>query len=139
MIYAKFKKQNKRKECKKNMMTYFEMVKKDIENAILDGYYNEVIYYNKQDKVKLYSKLLIQMWNDEHITGNSCGGYYFYLADTIKAVQENIEEVRIAYNFFDYDLAEDLNNNNYIEIDSRTRCYFLMVVLYEVLKETKTI
>lgn len=121
------------------MMTYFEMVKKDIENAILDGYYNEVIYYNKQDKVKLYSKLLMQMWNDECITGNSCGGYYFDLADTIKMVQENIEEVRNAYNFFDYDLTEDLDNCNYIEIDARTRCYFLMVVLYEVLKETKTI
>lgn len=120
------------------MMTYFEMVKKDIENAILDGYYDEVIYYNKQDKVKLYSKLLMQMWNDEHITG-ICGGYYFQVADTIKMVQENIEEVRIAYNFFDYDLTEDLNNSNYIEIDLRTRCYFLMVVLYEVLKETKTI
>lgn len=121
------------------MTTYFEMVKKDVENAILDGYYNEVIYYNKQDKVKLYSKLLIQMWNDEHITGNSRGGYYFDLADTIKMVQGNIEEVRNAYNFFNYDLAEDLDNRNYIEIDSRTRCYFLMVVLYEVLKETKTI
>ena len=121
------------------MMTYFEMVKKDIDNAILDGYYNEVIYYNKQDKVKLYSKLLMQMWNDEHITGNSLGGYYFELADTIKMVQENIEEVRNAYNFFNYDLAEDLDNINYIEIDSRTRCYFLMVVLYEVLEETKTI
>lgn len=121
------------------MTTYFEMVKRDIKNAILDGYYNEVIYYNKKDKVKLYSKLLIQMWNDEYITGNSCGGYYFELADTIKMVQENIEEVRNAYNFFDYDLAEDLDNRNYIEIDSRTRCYFLMVTLYEVLKETKTI
>lgn len=119
------------------MMTYFEMVKKDIDNAILDGYYNEVIYYNKQDK-KLYSKLLMQMWHDECITGNS-RGYYFDLADTIKMVQENIEEVRIAYNFFDYDLTEDLDNRNYIEIDSRTRCYFLMVILYEVLKETKTI
>lgn len=32
----------------KNTMTYFEMVKKDIENAILDGYYNEAIYYNKK-------------------------------------------------------------------------------------------
>lgn len=137
MIYAKFKK-NKRKEYK-NMMTYFEMVKKDIDNAILDGYYNEVIYYNKQDKVKLYSKLLMQMWNDECITGNSCGGYYFELTNTIKMVKENIEEVRRAYNFFDYDLAEDLDNRNYIEIDSRTRCYFLMVVLYEILKETKTI
>lgn len=121
------------------MMTYFEMVKKDIKNAILDGYYNEVIYYNKKDKVKLYSKLLTQMWNDECITGNSCGGYYFKLANTIKMVQGNIEEVRNAYNFFDYDLAEDLDNRNYIEIDSRTRCYFLTVVLYEVLKETKTI
>lgn len=121
------------------MTTYFEMVKKDIENAILDGYYDEVILNNKQDKVKLYAKLLAQMWNDEHITGNSCGGYYLYLEDTIEIVQENIEEVRIAYNFFDYDLTEDLDNRNYIEIDSRTRCYFLMVVLYEVLKETKTI
>lgn len=138
MIYVKFKKAKKERNTK-NMMTYFEMVKKDIENAILDGYYNEVIYYNKKDKVKLYSKLLMQMWNDEHITGNSRGGYYFYLADTIKMVQENIEEVRNAYNFFDYDLTEDLDNRNYIEIDSRTRCYFLMVVLYEVLKETKTI
>lgn len=132
------KSKTKRKECK-NMMTYFEMVKKDIENSILDGYYNVVIYYNKKDKVKLYSKLLIQMWNDEHITGNSRGGYYFELADTIKMVQENIEEVRKAYNFFDYDLTEDLDNRNYIEIDSRTRCYFLTIVLYEVLKETKTI
>lgn len=121
------------------MMTYFEMVKKDVENAILDGYYNEVIYYNKKNKVKLYSKLLIQMWNDECITGNSCGGYYFKPANTIKMVQENIEEVRNAYNFFDYNLTEDLDNRNYIEIDSRTRCYFLMVVLYEVLKKTKTI
>ena len=121
------------------MMTYFKMVKRDIENAILDGYYDVVILNNKQNKVKLYSKLLIQMWNDEHITGNSCDGYYFHVADTIKMVQENIEEVRKAYNFFDYNLAEDLNNNNYIEIDSRTRCYFLMVILYEVLKETKTI
>ena len=54
-------------------------------------------------------------------------------------VQKNIEEVREAYSFFDYDLTEDLNNSHYIDIDSRTRCYFLMVVLYEVLKETKTI
>ena len=120
-------------------MTYFEMVKKDVTNAIVDGYYNEVIFNNKRDKVKLYSKLLIQMWNDEHITGNSCGGYYFKPFDTIKMVQENIEEVRMAYNFFDYDLAEDLNHRNYIEIDSRTRCYFLTIVLYKVLKETKTI
>lgn len=121
------------------MMTYFEMVKKDIENAILDGYYNEVIYYNKKDKVKLYSKLLMQMWNDECITGNSYGSYYFKPANTIRMVQGNIEEVRTAYNFFNYDLTEDLNNNNYAEIDSRTRCYFLMVVLYKALKETKTI
>lgn len=121
------------------MMTYFEMVKKDIENAIVDGYYDIVIYNNKKDKVKLYSKLLMQMWNDEHITGNSHDGYYFEVADTIKMVQENIEEVRKAYNFFDYDLTEDLDNCNYIEIDSRTRCYFLTIVLYEVLKETKTI
>lgn len=54
-------------------------------------------------------------------------------------VKENIEEVRKAYSFFDYDLAEDLDHRNYIEIDSRTRCYFLTVVLYEVLKETKII
>ena len=121
------------------MMTYFEMVKKDIENAILDGYYNEVILNNKQDKVKLYSKLLIQMWNDECITGNSCGGYYFKLANTIKMVKENVEEVRRVYNFFDYDLTKDLDHSNYIEIDSRTRCYFLTVVLYEVLKEIKII
>ena len=120
-------------------MTYFEMVKRDIKSAIFEGCYDIVILDNKQDKVKLYAKLLAQMWNDEYITGNSCGGYYFELADTIKMVQENIEEVRIAYNFFDYDLTEDLDNRNYIEIDSRTRCYFLMVVLYEVLKETKTI
>ena len=121
------------------MTTYFEMVKRDIKSAILDGYYDMVILNNKQDKVKLYVKLLVQMWNDEHITGNSRGGYYFELTDTIKMVQENIEEVRKAYNFFDYDLTEDLDNRNYIEIDSRTRCYFLTVVLYEVLKETKTI
>ena len=124
------------------MTTYFEMVKRDIKNAILDGCYNEVIYYNKknkEDKVKLYSKLFTQMWNDEFITGNSCSGYYWNTADTIKMVQENIEEVREAYSFFDYDLTEDLDHSNYIEIDSRTRCYFLTVVLYEVLKETKTI
>lgn len=121
-------------------MTYFEMVKKDVENAIIDGYYNEVISNNKCDKVKLYSKLLIQMWNDEHITGNNCtGGYYFDVANTIKMIKENIEEVRTAYNFFDYDLTEDLNNENYLEIDSRTRCYFLTVVLYKVLKEIKMI
>lgn len=120
-------------------MTYSEMVKKDIKNAIVDGYYDVVISNNKWDKVKLYSKLLIQMWNDEHITGNSCDGYYFKVADTIKMVQENIEEIRKAYNFFDYDLTEDLDRSNYIEIDSRTRCYFLTIVLYEVLKETKTI
>jgi hypothetical protein len=52
-------------------------------------------------------------------------------------VQENMEEVRNAYSFFDYDLTEALNNSHYIEIDSRTRCYFLTVVLYEVLKEIK--
>ena len=121
------------------MTTYFEMVKKDIKNAILDGYYDVVILNNKQDKVKLYVKLLTQMWNDEHITGNSCGGYYFNRANTIKMVQENIEEVRAAYSFFDYDLTEDLNKHNYFEIDSRTRCYFLTVVLYEVLKEIKII
>jgi len=132
------KKQNKRKE-RKNMTTYFEMVKKDIKNAILDGYYDIVILDNKQDKVKLYVKLLTQMWNDEYITGNSCGGYYSHVADTIKMVQENIEEVREVYSFFDYDLTEDLNNSNYIEIDSKTRCYFLMVVLYEALKEIKII
>ena len=120
------------------MMTYFEMVKKDIENAILDGYYNEVILNNKQDKVKLYAKLLAQIWNDEHITG-IYGGYYFKPANAIKMVQENIEEVRNAYSFFNYDLTEDLDHNNYIEIDSRTRCYFLMVALYEVLKEIKII
>jgi hypothetical protein len=121
------------------MTTYFEMVKKDIKNAILDGYYDIVILNNKQDKVKLYVKLLTQMWNDEHITGNSCGGYYFKPANAIKMVQENIEEVRNAYSFFDYDLTEALNNSHYIEIDSRTRCYFLTVVLYEVLKEIKII
>ena len=120
-------------------MTYFEMVKKDVKNAIVDGYYNEVISNNKWDKVKLYSKLLIQMWNDEHITGNSCDGYYFDLANTIKMIQENIEEVRMAYDFFDYDLTKDLDYSNYTEIDSRTRCYFLTTVLYEVLKETKII
>jgi hypothetical protein len=121
------------------MATYFEMVKKDIENAILDGYYDVVILNNKQDKVKLYVKLLTQMWNDEHITGNSCGGYYFEPFNAITMVQENIEEVRDAYSFFNYDLTEDLNKRNYIEIDSRTRCYFLTVVLYEVLKEIKMI
>ena len=121
-------------------MTYFEMVKKDVKNAIVDGYYNTVISNNKWDKVKLYSKLLIQMWNDEHITGNGCGGgYYFDLANTIKMIQENIEEVRTAYDFFDYDLTKDLDYSNYTEIDSRTRCYFLTIVLYEVLKETKII
>lgn len=120
-------------------MTYFEMVKKDIENAIIDGYYDVDIILNKQDKVKLYSKLLTQMWNNEHITGNSCGGYYFEPFNAITMVKENIEEVRKAYSFFDYDLAEDLDYRNYIEIDSRTRCYFLTVVLYEVLKETKII
>lgn len=120
-------------------MTYSEMVKKDIENAIVDGYYDVVISNNKWDKVKLYSKLLVQMWNDEHITGNTDNGYYFDIPNTIKTVQENIEEVRNAYDFFNYDLIEDLEHNNYIEIDSRTRCYFLIIVLYEVLKETKTI
>lgn len=120
-------------------MTYFEMVKRDIENAIVDNYYDVVISNNKQDKVKLYSQLLIQMWNDEHITGNSYGGYYFEPFNAITMVQENIEEVRKAYSFFDYDLTEDLDHRNYIEIDSRTRCYFLTVVLYEVLKETKII
>jgi hypothetical protein len=121
------------------MTTYFEMVKKDIKNAILDGYYETTILLNKHDKVKLYAKLLTQMWNDEHITGNSCGGYYFKPANAIKMVQENMEEVRNAYSFFDYDLTEALNNSHYIEIDSRTRCYFLTVVLYEVLKEIKII
>ena len=121
------------------MMTYFEMVKRDIKNAILDGYYDIVILDNEQDKVKLYAKLLAQMWNDEYITGNSCGGYYWHTADTIKMVQENIQEVREAYSFFDYDLTKDLDHSNYIEIDSRTRCYFLTVVLYEVLKEIKII
>lgn len=29
------------------MMTYFEMVKKDIKNAILDGYYYEVLKETK--------------------------------------------------------------------------------------------
>lgn len=121
-------------------MTYFEMVKKDVKNAIIDNYYDVVISNNKQDEVKLYSKLLTQMWNDENITGNNIdGGYYYNVADTIKMVQENIEEVRTAYNFFGYDLTEDLDNSNYFEIDSRTRCYFLTIVLYEVLKETKTI
>ena len=121
------------------MKKYFEMVKKDIENAIIDGYYDIVILNNKQDKVKLYVKLLTQMWNDEYITGNSCSGYYFKPINSIKMVQENIEEVRNAYSFFDYDLTEALDNSRYIEIDSRTRCYFLTVVLYEVLKEIKII
>jgi hypothetical protein len=121
------------------MTTYFEMVKKDIKNAILDGYYDVDILLNKQDKVKLYAKLLTQMWNDEHITGNSGGGYYFEPFNTITMVHENIEEVRSAYSFFGYDLTEDLNKRNYIEIDARTRCYFLTVVLYEVLKEIKMI
>ena len=121
------------------MITYFEMVKRDIKSAIFEGYYDVVILDNKQDKVKLYAKLLTQMWNDENITGNSCGGYYWHTADTIKMVQEHIQEVRVAYSFFDYDLTEDLDHSNYIEIDSRTRCYFLTVVLYETLKEIKII
>lgn len=120
-------------------MTYFEMVKKDVKNAIVDGYYDVVISNNKQDKVKMYSKLLTQMWNDEHITGNPCSGYYFDTPNTIKMIQENIEEVRTAYSFFNYDLTEDLDYSDYIKIDSRTRCYFLTIVLYEVLKETKVI
>lgn len=120
-------------------MTYFEMVKKDVRNAIEDGYYDATISNNKWDKVKMYSQLLKQMWDDEHITGISYGGYYFQTSKTIKMVQENMEEVRKAYDFFDCDLMRELEYSNYIEIDSKTRCYFLINVLYDVLKETKTI
>lgn len=122
-------------------MTYLEMVKKDIRNAVEDGYYNVVIYNidNRKDGVKRYSQLLKQMWNDEHITGNSSGGYYYYPQTTIKTIQENIKEVKGAYDFFDCDLEQDLKDDEYAKIDSKTRCYFLINVLYDVLKETKTI
>ena len=120
-------------------MTYFEMVKKDVTNAIVDGYYDVVISNNKWDKVKMYSKLLIQVWNDEHITGNSCVGYYYDPQTTIKTIQENIKEVKEAYDFFNCDLEQDLKDDEYAKIDSKTRCYFLINVLYDVLKETKTI
>jgi len=123
-------------------MTYLEMVKKDVRNAIEDGYYNVIIYNinNRKDGVKRYNQLLKQMWNDEYITGNSSGGYYYDVKTTIKTIQENIKEVKEAYDFFDYDLEQDLEDHEYIKIDSQTRCYFLLNnVLYDVLKETKTI
>ena len=121
-------------------MTYLKMVKRDIKNSIEQGFYDEIINNTiKSDKVKMYSLLLKEMWNDECITGNSCGGYYFQTTNAREMVTKNLEEVKKAYDFFDYYLSKDLIDDDYCAIDSQTRCYFLINVLHEVLKEMQII
>lgn len=122
---------------KVNKMTYFEMVKADIENN-QDDYQYIVDECDSMDEIR--ERLYDAMWIDDSITGNASGSYYCNSYRAKQDVMENTETVAEALREFCVDaetIGEKFLNEEWEYLDVTARCYVLGQALEEFLDENE--
>lgn len=117
-------------------MTYFEMVKTDLMEAIKNGDYNTEDYRGNREGFE--EMLQDEAWIDDSITGNASGSYYFNSWEAKEAVLADMETVKEALREFCCDpseIGERFLNEDWEWLDVTARCYVLGQAVYEVCGE----
>lgn len=117
-------------------MTYFEMVKADLLEAIKNGDYNTEDYRGNREGFE--EMLQDEAWIDDSITGNASGSYYCNSWKAKEAVLADMETVKEALREFCCDpseIGERFLNEDWEWLDVTARCYILGQAVYVVCGE----
>ena len=114
---------------------YYEAVKEDIESALEEDYYKEIIE-NAADRDDAYEELYDKLWVEDSVTGNASGSYTFSTYKAEEYICHNLELLCDAIEEFGGEASEYKRCLESPETaDVTIRCYLLGQVLNEVLDE----
>lgn len=112
---------------------YYEAVKEDVESALEDDYYKEIIE-NATDRDEAYEELYDKLWVEDSVTGNASGSYTFNTYKAEENICHNLELLCEAIEEFGGEASEYKRCLESPETaDVTIRCYLLGQVLSEVL------
>ena len=117
------------------MYDYLEAMKKDIREAIDEGY-NLQEYCGRREELE--EKLNEELWIDDSVTGNGSGSYTFNRAKAKEFVMDNLEilaEMAKEYDLDDKTIAEHFLAEDWEYFDVSIRCYLLPQVTHMVLDD----
>lgn len=122
----------------KELVTYAQQVKQDVICYLEDNYdINELLNDNCGCIDDVYNFLYDTLFNEDSITGNASGSYYFSRYKAEAMVLANIREVVWALLQFDCikELGHYILHAEWERIDVITRCYELSSALHEAMIE----
>ena len=111
---------------------YYEAVKEDIESALEEDYYKEILE-NATDRDEAYEKLYDELWVEDSVTGNGSGSYTFNTYKAEEYICHNLDLMCDAIEEFGGNYKHCLESAE--TADVTIRCYLLGQVLGEVLDE----
>lgn len=115
-------------------MTYREMVKEDVLEAIRNDY--DLTNYTDRDDAE--QTLNDEMWTDDSVTGNGSGSYTFNSAAARDYVLADIETVKEALREFctpAEEIGQRFLDEDWEYLDVTARCYILGEAISEALDE----
>lgn len=111
---------------------YKEAVKNDIREVIT----NEYDLSEYADFGNACERIHDDLWNDDRVTGNASGSYFFNAWDAENALNHNWEEIEKAAEFFGIEPIISCSYERSPEFwDVTIRCMYIGECLYEVLEE----
>ncbi len=111
---------------------YYGEMKEDIENALEDETYQEIIE-NGDDYDEIYEKLYDSLWTDDSVTGNGSGSYTFNRDKAVEYLSYNFDLLSDALIEFDCSVDDLAQGPEWCDVT--IRCYLLGQILNEVLTE----
>lgn len=116
---------------------YYEAVKDGILTMLKEDYNYDSEKLDEMDDDELEEYVNDTYWDNDIVTGNGSGSYFFNNAKSYKAVGENLDLLRVAVDEFDTKdtLADKFMDGDWEWMDVTIRCYVLGQVAGEAVKE----
>lgn len=113
---------------------YFEAVKEDVKNVVV----NEYDYINEltEDRDTFEQKLNDELWLNDSVTGNASGSYTFSTWQAEENLCHNWNLLQDALNEFGCNVTDIANGAEYCDVT--IRCYLLGSAISEVLDELES-
>lgn len=117
--------------------TYLEQVTQDVANYLVEYFTEEVVADYCGNWEDFIEHLNDELWDEDSVTGNASGSYWFSHNLAENMVLSNIGEVTFALLEFDMldQLGKLMQDEEWERLDVITRCHELHTANYEALKQ----
>lgn len=131
----------------KEPYNYLNAMKSDIieyinDNGIFDDYLDEdgTARLSLAKLGEIEQGLYNDLWNNDSVTGNESGSYFFNSEKSKECVLQNMETLVEAFQEFDItpSLGHSIANGEWEYMDVTIRCYLLRDAIHDVIHEWLT-